>query len=96
MSTSVDSYIRNAIPSVDSRVTRELKTVLHERIGIPLPQVHLRNTCLPLPDGGQPKQQTRERGTGPIVGCGLYGEAIGELVEASILKEAPHRPDARR
>jgi hypothetical protein len=74
---------------IEDRLARELKTVLHKRVGIPLSQLHLRNALLSLLHGRQSEQKTREGGAGAVVGCCSRSEAVGELIVTAILKEAP-------
>jgi hypothetical protein len=54
---------------IEDRLARELKTVLHKRVGIPLSQLHLRNALLSLLHGRQSEQKTREGGAGAVVGA---------------------------
>ena len=67
-------------------VASHLKTVLNERVGVPLAQLTLFHSR-------QTEQETGEGRARPVVGRGLRSEAISELIVATILKEAPHRPD---
>ena len=78
---------------LNRRVTRKLKSVLHKRIRVPLSQLHLRNTGLSLLYRRKTEQKTCQRRARAVVRCCLRSETIGELVEAAILKEAPHGPD---
>ena len=60
---------------------------------VPLAQIHLRNSGLPLPNRGQPQQKARQRRAGAVVRSDIRREAVRELVVAAILEEPPHRPD---
>src|SRR2546423_5217745 len=84
------THVFIAQPDLNRRVTSHLKTVLDESVGVPLTQLHLGNPGLALFYCRQAEQETRQRRTSPIVGGCFGGEAIRELVEAPILKEAPH------
>src|SRR5450759_4851319 len=48
---------------------------------------------LALAYGRQPQLEACQGRPGPIVGCGLSGEAVGELVVSAVLEKPPHRPD---
>src|SRR5262249_16997942 len=79
-------------PYLNRRTARDRETILSETVGIPLPQLHLRNAGLALLHCRQTQQKTGESRTRVVVGRGLSRKAVRELVVASILKEAPHRP----
>src|SRR5256714_2875968 len=80
-------------PDLNRRITSHLKAVLDESVCVPWTQLHLGNPGLALFYRRQAEQETRQCRTSAVVGGGLGGEAIRELIEAAILKEAPHRPD---
>jgi hypothetical protein len=87
------AHVFIAKSDLDRRVTRKLKSVLYKRIRIPLSQLHLRNTGLPLLYGRKTEQKTCQRRACAVVRCCLRSETIGELVETAVLKKAPHGPD---
>ena len=72
------THVFIAQTNLNGCVTSHLKTVLQKRIGVPLAQLHLRNTRLALLHRRQAKQETRQCRAGTIVGSGLRGEAIGD------------------
>src|SRR6185295_371117 len=87
------THILIAQTDLDRGVARHLKTVLNKSVDVPLPELHLRDARLALLHRGEAQQKTRERRAGTVIGCRLCGETVGELIEAAILKEAPHGPD---
>src|ERR1051325_2907668 len=80
-------------PVMRDAVARHLEAVLDKRIGVPLAQLHLRNSRLPLLHRGQAQEETRERGPRAVVRSCLGRKAVGELVIAAVLKESPHGPN---
>src|SRR5581483_10053369 len=78
---------------LNGRRAGELEAVLREGVGVPLPQLHLRDARLALLDGWQAEQEGGQCRPGAVVGGRLRGEPGGELIIAAVLEEAPHRPD---
>src|SRR5439155_3890845 len=69
------------------------EAILNESVGIPLPELHLRNAGLALVDCRKPEQVSGQRRSGSIVGSVIRGVAVGELIVAAILEESPHGPN---
>ena len=72
---------------------RQPEAILHESVRVPLAKLHLRDAGLALLHRRQPQQKAGKSRTGAVVGSGLRGEAVGELVVSAILEETPHRPN---
>ena len=68
--------------------------VLRVAVGVPLAKIHLRNAGLALARRGQAELEAGQRRAGAaVIERVLGGEAVGELIVAAILEEAPHGPD---
>ena len=74
------AHILVAQPKIQCRVRREPPGILHERAGVPLAQIHVRRSHLPLPHRGQLQQIARQRGAGAVAGRGSRRVTAGELV----------------
>ena len=87
------THVLVAQPRLNRRVARELEAVLHEGVGVPLAELHLRDAGLALLHRREAQEEAGERRACAVVRRRLRGEAVGELVVAAVLEEAPHGPD---
>jgi hypothetical protein len=78
---------------LEGGVAGELIIILHETIGGPIAELHQRDAGLALLHGGEAEEKTGKAGACAVIGGGLRGVAVGELVVAAILEKSPHRPN---
>ena len=81
-------------PNSSVVLRRDAPRILDERVARTTgARSMLRNSGLALANGRKTEQKACQGRTCSIVVRGLGGEAVGELVIAAILEEAPHGPD---